>query len=504
MPIAKGGMGQVWAARQSGSRGFQKLVAVKTIIATDEDSGNLEEMLFEEASLASQVRHPNVAQTLDLGEQAGMLYLVMEWVDGEPLDSIMRAARSVGGIPIAIAVHFIIQALKGLHAAHEAKNSKGEPLGIVHRDISPQNLLVTYSGVVKLVDFGVAKATHQTSQPTQLGTVKGKFAYMSPEQVHGQQIDARADVFAMGIVLYRITTGKHPFKSDSPAATIHNILTTGPARPSELMPTYPTALEQVVMKALARKKAERFASAHEMMLALEQALPATVTANAEKNAETFLRKLFDKRISERHKAMEMALKAAQVGPVSMPSIGAMFPQSQSTMRAVSVEPYGGMSAVESRDQEVVFSLPPARRRRPWSALALVACLVLAAGVFTLRQRRGLEARSDAPFEALPAAAAPAPTAVVAPAPPGAVDGRAGAIDTRTLPLASGEGSAGPVGSAIPSPTATSVAMPKKRDRAVRRDATPTPEPAAPTSAAPRPAPAIETGPAEGDPLNRRK
>src|SRR5262245_66079138 len=110
MPIAKGGMGQVWAARQSGTRGFQKLVAVKTIIAVDEDAGNLEEMLFEEASLASQVRHPNVAQTLDLDEQAGMLYLVMEWVDGEPLDFIMRTARSIGGIPIAIAVHFVIQA----------------------------------------------------------------------------------------------------------------------------------------------------------------------------------------------------------------------------------------------------------------------------------------------------------------------------------------------------------------------------------------------------------
>src|SRR5882762_3323896 len=203
MPIAKGGMGQVWAARQSGTRGFQKLVAVKTILASDEEHGDLEEMLFEEASLASQVRHPNVVQTLDLGEQEGTLYLVMEWVDGEPLDFILRTARTVGGVPIAIAVHLIIQACKGLYAAHEAKNSKGDPLGIVHRDISPQNLLVTYSGVVKLVDFGVAKATHQSSQPTVFGQVKGKFAYMAPEQINAQPIDARADIFAMGIVLYR-------------------------------------------------------------------------------------------------------------------------------------------------------------------------------------------------------------------------------------------------------------------------------------------------------------
>src|SRR5262249_13230853 len=162
----------VWAARQSGTRGFQKLVAVKTILPSADDGHNLEAMLFEEASLASLVRHPNVAETLDLGEREdGTLYLVMEWVYGEPLDAILQAARGVGGIPIAIAVNMIMQACKGLHAAHTTCDAKGAPLGIVHRDISPQNLLVTYSGMVKLVDFGVAKATQQMSQPTALGTV---------------------------------------------------------------------------------------------------------------------------------------------------------------------------------------------------------------------------------------------------------------------------------------------------------------------------------------------
>ena len=311
MPIAKGGMGQVWAARQSGTRGFQKMVAVKTILPSLEDGQQLETMLFEEASLASLVRHSNVAETLDLGEREdGTLYLVMEWVDGEPLDQILRAARSIGGIPIAIAVHLITQACKGLHAAHVACNSKGEALGIVHRDISPQNLLVTYSGVVKLIDFGVAKATQQMSPPTATGEVKGKFAYMSPEQVHGDKLDARADVFAMGIVLYRVTTGTHPFKSDNPAATLRNILSSGPARPSELVPLYPKALEDVVMKALARDRNNRFESAHEMMLALEQALPQEVQANSEKNTEVFLRRLFAKRIAERNDALKSALLAA--------------------------------------------------------------------------------------------------------------------------------------------------------------------------------------------------
>ncbi|HKQ68154.1 MAG TPA: serine/threonine-protein kinase, partial [Polyangiaceae bacterium] len=392
MPIAKGGMGQVWAARQSGTRGFQKLVAVKTILPSNEDAGQLESMLFDEASLASLVRHPNVAETLDLGEQDGTLYLVMEWVNGEPLDYILRASRAVGGIPIAIAVHLIVQACKGLHAAHEAKNSKGEHLGIVHRDISPQNLLVTYSGVVKLVDFGVAKATHQMSQPTALGQVKGKFAYMSPEQVHGETLDGRADVFAMGIVLYRITTGKHPFKSDNPAATIHNILTTGPELPSELVPGYPKRLEEVVMKALARDRAERFDSAHEMMLALEQALPTAVRAHSDKNTEVFLHRLFEQRIAERAATLRAALDDADAGTeLSTPARQVALPRSQSTMRAVSVESIGEDVHFHSSILPPAPQVPSLRAtgrltRALVATLAAAATLVLATSASRLLHR----------------------------------------------------------------------------------------------------------------------
>jgi serine/threonine-protein kinase len=490
MPIAKGGMGQVWAARQSGTRGFQKLVAVKTVLAVDEDSGNLEEMLFEEASLASQIRHPNVAQTLDLGEQNGTLYLVMEWVDGEPLDFILRSARSVGGIPIAIAVHLIIQALKGLQAAHEAKNSKGELLGIVHRDISPQNLLVTYSGVVKLVDFGVAKATHQTSQPTTLGQVKGKFAYMSPEQVNGLPIDARADVFAMGIVLYRLTTGKHPFKSDTPAATIHNILNMDPAYPSALAPTYPRALEAVVMKALARDRDERFASAQEMVLALEQALPATVTANAEKNTEAFLRKLFAKRIAERHEALQAALKAAQ-GEGAANNRAAQVIPSQSTMRAVSVESTGDRSIGVSRQQAVAISLAPTKKKWHWSVVGLAAGLALSFGFVAWRGRQAIQARSVATGRVTPAVVAPparavdvelptSPPAPTAPVPSESVDAR--------------PDGAAPASGPAPAKKLNRPAPPRRETVAPATEAT------APVVPPPRPAPAES----EVDPLNRRR
>jgi len=492
MPIAKGGMGQVWAARLSGTRGFQKMVAVKTILPSNEDAGQLEAMLFEEASLASLIRHPNVAETLDLGEQNGALYLVMEWVNGEPLDFILRTARTVGGMPLPIAVHLIIQACKGLHAAHEARNAKGEPLGIVHRDISPQNLLVTYSGVVKLVDFGVAKATHQMTQPTALGQVKGKFAYMSPEQVHGEKLDARADVFAMGIVLYRVTTGKHPFKSDNPAATIRNILTTPPTLPSDVVPDYPKALEDVVMKALCKDKAGRFASAHEMMLALEQALPAAMRAHSDKNTEVFLHRLFEKRIAERNNALQGALDAADAGSVKTRIKNpTRFPRSHSTMRAVSVDTLDTPGSLPS----VKIGIQKGSRR--WVGrlvLAMAASLMLGAMLAMIRREH--EQPSDR------AAAAPNLRLMVTSPPPTAIELPAPAArpSSEPAPMTTIVEEAPPVAPTVSPRFAPS----KKMQRGARRGES---SAGAPESPPPvpvmRPAPPPESG-AGDDPLNRRK
>src|SRR4051812_49106896 len=307
LPIAKGGMAQVWAARLHGTRGFQKVVAIKTILSGAIDDARMEAMFLAEAELASQIHHPNVVGTIDLGEHNGILYLVMEWVDGESLNVLMAKAASQGGVPLAIGVNLIGQACQGLYAAHTLRDDQGGLLGVVHRDVSPQNLLVTFTGTAKLVDFGIAKATSKASGFTEAGEVKGKFAYMAPEQVRAQAVDARTDLFSLGILLYQITTRKHPFRGESPAETLHNICAAGPpTAPSAFVTDYPVELEAVVLKALAKDPEQRFSSANEMLSALERAMPRPLEASFEVEVAEYLKRLFGTRAAERRTALRVA------------------------------------------------------------------------------------------------------------------------------------------------------------------------------------------------------
>lgn len=271
VPIASGGMAEVWAARLHGTRGFTKLVAIKTIRRGVMDDARLEQMLMAEAQLASRIDHPNVISTLELGEQENTLFLVMEWADAEPLSHLHRES---GKLPLSVAVNLIAQACKGAHAAHELTDEDGNVLGVVHRDISPQNVLVTYGGVVKLVDFGIAKATQRSSSMTEDGEVKGKLAYMSPEQGKGETVDRRTDVFALGTLLYLLTTGHHPFKGESPGETLAKLFSESPLLPpSRFDPDYPAALDAIVLKCLSKDRERRYSTAHELLEALDEALP---------------------------------------------------------------------------------------------------------------------------------------------------------------------------------------------------------------------------------------
>lgn len=346
LPIASGGMAMVWAARLKGTRGFQKIVAVKTMLPKLTEDEQFEQMFLDEASLASQIRHPHVVEILDLGEQDGVLFLVMEWIDGVPLNQLMKAAKKVGGIPLSAAVRICIQACAGLHAAHELKDREGQLVGLVHRDVSPQNVLVTYDGVTKVVDFGVAKATALNDGMTAAGQIKGKVAYMAPEQVKGAAIDRRVDVFAMGIVLYALTTGKHPFRRESEAATMYNIASPSPVvPPRSVVPDYPAELEAVLLQALAKDPDKRFATANDMLKALD-ALPAQLRSSTDDDVGKFVRKLFSDRREERRTALAKALENADRQAENRLTLRQMMGEaerpSQATMIAgLEVTPSGG-------------------------------------------------------------------------------------------------------------------------------------------------------------------
>jgi serine/threonine-protein kinase len=305
-------MATVWAARLKGTRGFQKIVAIKTILPQLSEDPAFEQMFLDEASLASRIRHPNVAQILDLGEEAGVLFLVMDWVDGEPLSAVLKAAsRDTGSIPLPITIRIISQAAAGLHAAHELREESGALVNLVHRDASPQNILVTFDGVVKVVDFGIAKAIGRGSADTNAGQIKGKAAYMSPEQVKGGELDRRTDVFALGTILYLMTTGRHPFRGANDVATLYSISADTPVMlPSRLIRHFPLSLEAVVMKALAKDPDERFATAHDLQRALDMALPASQRLTTDAEVAAFMHHLLSERNEQRKSALKMALRVA--------------------------------------------------------------------------------------------------------------------------------------------------------------------------------------------------
>ncbi|MRG90765.1 serine/threonine-protein kinase [Polyangium spumosum] len=311
LPIAQGGMATVWAARQKGSRGFQKTVAIKTMLPSLSDDPQFEQMFLDEASLAARIHHPNVAEILDVGEQDDTIYIVMEWVDGEALSVLTKTAkRSNVPVPQRIALRIVRQACAGLHAAHELRDDSDQLLNLVHRDVSPQNVLVSYDGIVKLVDFGVAKALGRAGGETTAGQLKGKVPYMSPEQALGQKVDRRTDVFAMGIVLYRLTTGLHPFLGENDLATMKNIISRPLLPPRMKNPSFPAELERVLLTCLKKDPNERYQTMLELDAALERVLALSGASVVDDDIGAFTRSVMGDRGQKRRAALRDAVRAA--------------------------------------------------------------------------------------------------------------------------------------------------------------------------------------------------
>jgi eukaryotic-like serine/threonine-protein kinase len=271
-PIATGGMASVHLGRLLGPPGSGPAIAIKRLHAHLCRSPDFAAMFLDEAHLAARVKHPNVAVPFEIIEHEGELFLAMEYVHGVSLSHLLREARARGErLSPALAAAVIAGALRGLHAAHAACNEQGEPLSLVHRDVSPPNILVGVDGVTRVVDFGVAKASER-QQTTREGELKGKLSYMSPEQLEGRETTARSDVFAASVCLWELLTGEKLFQGTSDADLVEQILVAPIRPPSCRRGELPAELDAVVLRGLARAAEDRFASAAEMCDALERAV----------------------------------------------------------------------------------------------------------------------------------------------------------------------------------------------------------------------------------------
>jgi serine/threonine-protein kinase len=309
--IGVGGMASVHLARMDGPGGFQKWAAIKRIhphLMADE---SFVHMFLDEARIAARISHPNVATVFELGKQGSTYWIAMEYLHGEPLREVMRRTGEVGGpMPPEIASRVIADAAEGLHAAHELHGKDGEKLNLIHRDVTPHNLFVTYDGATKVVDFGIAKCGSRLSN-TRAGTLKGKLAYMSPEQVHGEPIDRRTDIFALGVVLWELTTGRRLFRVESDLATLAKVRDCEVPRPSTIVTAYPIDLEKIVMRALSKNRAERFATAREFSRALQSLLLRRGLFIASDEVAGYVQFIFRERIRKREAHLRWAGNLAE-------------------------------------------------------------------------------------------------------------------------------------------------------------------------------------------------
>jgi serine/threonine-protein kinase len=310
--IASGGMATVHYGRLLGPVGFARTVAIKRLHAHLSRDPEFVSMFLDEARLAARIRHPHVVSVLDVVAQDGELLLVMDFVQGETLNRLIRAAKRSGGIPPAVVSAIMVGVLQGLHAAHEARSDRGEPLEIVHRDVSPQNVIVGIDGVAQVLDFGVAKAAGRI-QETSEGQVKGKFAYMSPEQLQNQSVDRRTDVFAAAVVLWETLTGQRLFNGDSHAAVMFAVVQQEVRPPSSVVPTLPKALDAVVLKGLSKRADQRYGSALEFALALEAVVPPASSLKVQEWIRSIAGDVLQER-AQRVREIEHDSSISQVGP----------------------------------------------------------------------------------------------------------------------------------------------------------------------------------------------
>lgn len=316
VPIAQGGMAEVWIARLLGDLGFSRVVAIKTIRPEYAEDPSFRKSFLEEARIAARISHANVIELLDLGEEGPILFQVMKLIEGDSLSKLLRhyherldnPLESRGGLPASIVVHILLDALAGLHAAHEVTDEDGVPMQLVHRDVSPHNVLLGVDGVARISDFGVAKALGRLVDETEAGQIRGKPGYLAPEQIDRRPLDRRTDIFAAGIVLWEMLTGKRLFRSDEGKAPIADLKEGLIPDPRMYTPTLPAAVAEVLMRALRRDPSERFATAAEMSDSLETAARISGVSGSTREVADFVGKYCAHKVLEQRAMIRKAIR----------------------------------------------------------------------------------------------------------------------------------------------------------------------------------------------------
>ncbi len=315
--IAVGGMAEIYLARAVGIEGFEKLVVLKRILPQYADNEEFVHMFLDEARVAATLHHSNVVQVYDIGAVDNQYFLSMEFLHGQDGRQLMKAcATRHTPLPRQNALAITIGVCAGLHYAHE-RVVDGRPLDLVHRDVSPQNVFITYDGGVKLLDFGIARASSRLTE-TRGGTLKGKIAYMSPEQCGGYPLDRRSDIFAAAIILWEMTTGRRLFTGSSDFEILRKVKEDDAPSPSSVVPDYPPELERIVMKGLARDRDRRYATAEEMQIDLEEFAREQRLAVSSVSVGRFMRELFKSELEAWH-AAERAGQTGEPVPQTTPS-----------------------------------------------------------------------------------------------------------------------------------------------------------------------------------------
>jgi serine/threonine-protein kinase len=442
--IATGGMAEVYRAVTQGVEGFRRTFVVKRILSEKASSPAFIRMFCDEARICALLHHPNIVQVYDFGHVQGSYFLAMEYLPGKDLSSLMRVLRAAkASVPPALATFVAREAAVGLHYAHILRGANGQGLGIVHRDVTPSNIMLLFAGGVKLLDFGIAKAATATDREGE--GVKGKLGYLAPEQARGEEVDGRADVYALGVTLWEMLVGRRLFAGKDDLETLRNVLQKPVPPPSSLRPGIPAELDRVVLRALERDREQRYATAEELARDCDAVL-GTLRADSQ-TLRAFLNDLFAEESSSLSlEVPELPEELFADTPVAAPSDSAV-PRNEESLRIEVIDassPHGrtrtpappfGVIAAEDAEIAAFAGRAKGRRRAIAGGVALAAGVLIAFGVARAGRKPAVTAKVEVPAVTEPALAAPpaeapreAPAPLVAapaPAPPPAIPSAAG-------------------------------------------------------------------------------